>query len=435
MSGRRDLGWARLKRFPPAARSAPAQTRAILRFAVGKTFRVSSIDKEGRVGLDLSPDADRKFGGFMHEVWVESDEVERDVPRLNEAKGRPAFGDVIHLANGESTFGHLRLLGARKVLGMRDSLTTGPVSTNPTEHTALRKTYWREFYRRIAIRFSSAHSLISAADLSKGLAGRKPGQPVVLWSGSLWAELLFVWWACDALSRHGVSPGDVWLASTAGDFARYATRKPETPSHASDEEVRRIFTFSRRCTATELRSGARLWSAFAAGDLGALQEARTKAASAPPLGPMPASACVMVPQLRRKGRQSRLHLSDYDQRLLGLFTSGEWSTALGRLKNRDTKAGFMSLLEGYGDMIIPVRLAEWASHAPDVLESRPIPGAVTALGAVEYRLTNRGTELLHQGLSQPTEAPPIAIGGFVAYASDMEWACDRRDGEWSFVPG
>lgn len=393
--------------MPPSAAGTPEDTRSILRFSVGKTFRVTETTKDGLVGLDVSPDVDHKFGGFMHEIWVEPEHLEADVPRLNAAPGRPSFGEVFHLAHGGSTAGHLKDLGAKHVVMMMDSLTTGPASPSPAKHFALRRDYWRDFYRHLprptggkAPRFSSPPgTLTSSSDLKTGLRGRRRGQPLVLWSGAGWDELLFVWWACDALLRCRVSPEDIWVASPTAEFNRYATRELESVSHANDEDVLRVFTFSRRCGAAFLRSGARQWAAFTAGDLGALQKSRSGRVSAPPLGPLPPTAAAFVPQFRRRGRTRTLHLSDYDRRLLGLFSSGDWSSAMGRLKNAVTRDAFMSLLQGYGDLLVPARLAAWAMHAPDILEQRPANDAKSFLNAVEYRLTTTGIALLEGGLT------------------------------------
>ena len=46
-----------------------------------------------RAELELSPDADRKFGGFTHEIWVEPEGVERDVcARVNRAFRKSHLG-------------------------------------------------------------------------------------------------------------------------------------------------------------------------------------------------------------------------------------------------------------------------------------------------------------------------------------------------------
>jgi hypothetical protein len=426
--------------MPPQASSSAEETRRILRFAVGRTFRVTEPGSHGLVGLDVSPDVDRKFGGFMHEIWVEEEHVEPDVPRLNEAPGRPSLGDVVHLVHGGSTAGHLKALGAKRVLMMMDSLTTGPASANPAKHLALRRGYWRNFFRQLprlkgakALRDSSPFGTVtSATDLKAGLRGRRSGQPVVLWCGADWDELLFVWWACDALLRCKVSPRDIWIASTTAEFNRYGKRELASVAHAEDEEVQRVFTFSRRCSASCLRRGARLWAAFAAGDLGALQRFRGDRTYVPPLGPLPPTAAAFVPQLRR-GPTLRIGLTEYDSRLLGLFSSGDWCSAMGRLKNGATRNSFMSLMQEYGDLLIPARLATWATCAPDILEHRPASDAKRFLDAVEYRLTDRGIAILQGDLAAPAIAPPIAVGGFVAYAADMKWASESTEDAWRFV--
>lgn len=66
-----------------------------------------------------------------------------------QAPARPSFSDAIHLVHGGSAAGHLKALGAKRVLFSMDSLTTGPASSKPVTHSALRQTYWRDFYRRL----------------------------------------------------------------------------------------------------------------------------------------------------------------------------------------------------------------------------------------------------------------------------------------------
>jgi hypothetical protein len=364
--------------------------------------------------------------------------------RLNAVLQRPSFGEALHLAHGGSTAGHLKALGAKRVLMMMDSLTTGPVSSNPAEHLDLRLAYWRNFYRGLpsppgkkAPRFSVGSgpvgTLTSASDLKKGLRGRRTGEPLVLWSGARWDELLFAWWVCDALIRCEVSASDVWVASPTAVVTRHANRELQSPTHAQDEDLLQMFAASVQCTATLLRSGARLWAAFTKGDLGAIQRLRSHRTSSPPLGPIPAPAAALVPQVHHAGGKQRIGLSDYDRRLLGLFSSGKWSTAIGRLKDAGTSESYLSLMEAYGDLLIPERLNAWAAHGPDILEERPMRQARSTLDAVEYRLTTKGRAILKNGLPLPTAAPEISVGGFVAYAAAMNWACEVGDGKWRFV--
>jgi hypothetical protein len=424
MGERRGLTWARLTRRPAWAASAPDETRAVVTFCVGKTFRVTATNAVGQVGLDVSPDVDRKFGGFMNELWVEPEHLEPDGPRLNQAKGRPAFGDAFHLLRGASTFGRFRHLGAKHLLGSEDSLSTGPSSPHPKHQPLLRQAFWRNFYRSLPRptgvrppRYSPTKGMInSLADLEERLRKRPAGQPIVMWCGADWDDLLFVWWSCDALTRSKVSPRDLWLASAAAEFNRHAARELTSLDQAGDDDILRMFTFSRRCTAPVLSWGACLWAAFAAGDLGAIQAFRDGPRSAPPLGPLPVSAATLVPRVRPGGRSHRLRLSAYDHRLLGLFSSGAWTTAMGRLEHAAQRQSFMKLIDAYGGALVAARLAAWAAHAPAVLESRIRLEAKSFLDAVEYRLTSMGMALLKHGLQDLAVAPPLAVGGFIAGA-------------------
>lgn len=331
-----------------------------------------------------------------------------------QAPARPSFSDAIHLVHGGSAAGHLKVLGAKRVLFSMDSLTTGPASPKPVTHATLRHAYWRDFYRRLprpagmrALRsLSPPDELTSAKDLKVALRGRRSDQPVVLWTGDPGDEVLFAWWACDALLRCRVSPKGLWVASASAELARGSTSAlksmavPVSVAWATDDAVRRVFAVTRRSSAAFLRDGARRWAAFVAGELGALQRPRsTRGQPALRLGPLPRAAVELIPQVRWRGGGRQLHLSDYDERLLGVFSSGAWSTARARLEDPSTRAAFRSLLAGHGDLLIPSRLAAWAAHAPGVLEQRPASAASSFLDAVEYRLTGRGMDLLENGLA------------------------------------
>jgi HEAT repeat protein len=344
--------------------------------------------------------------------------------------------------HGGSTAGHLKALGAKRVLFSMDSLTTGPASPEPVTHSKLRQTYWRDFYRRLprpagrrALRSSSPRGeLTSATDLKVALRGRRSDQPVVLWTGDPGDEVLFAWWACDALLRCRVSPRDVWVASASAELDRGSTSELKSVAWASDEAVRRVFSVSRRSTAAFLRAGARRWAAFAAGELGALQRPLSpRGQPALRLSPLPRAAAELIPQVRRRGGGRQLHLSDYDERLLGVFSSGAWSTARARFGDPSTRAAFRSLLDDHGGLLIASRLAAWAAHAPDVLEQRPASAASSFLDAVEYKLTGRGMDLIKNGLTALALAPQMSVGGFVAYAAQMKWGCEFQGEDWRFV--
>ncbi len=297
--------------------------------------------------------------------------------------------EALHLAYGASMVGQLRRLGAKRVLGLFDSFSTGPVALDSARCTRRRSTYWRAFYallRQKPPRYTFPGEVRSAADLRRALRRRREGQPVVLWSFTAeWGERLFEWWACHALRESGVSPREIWLRNSSASEAT-------------------------RCSALFLRTSSRCWAAYATGDLGALQRHGGEA--------LPPAVAALVPELR--GR--RLHLSAADSSLLALFADS-WNRI----------ASWSSVMQDFGDLFPVVRMRQWASFAPQLVEQRTTRQTTPVLDTNEYRLTSAGRSQLSEGLTEPTLAPPVAMGGFVAYTPTMKWACERSAGAWRFV--
>lgn len=339
------------------------------------------------------------------------------------ASARPSFDDAWHLVHGGTT---LRPLASKRVLIFEDALENGPVSNSPLRHRVLREEYWRTFYRRLpsigrgGTWKSASSDLISANDLKKRLKNKRP---IVLWSGGTWLEILFVWWACDALIRCEIDPAEVWVGSATGELAKWASRL--SPTHIRRREFLSVLAFNRRCDAEFLSTGARLWGAFCHGDLGVVEAHR--AAAVPHL---PIHSSDFIPEVRG---HSRLFLSSYDTRLLGLFASGEWNSAIASLSSPDTRRTFISLLDGHGDLLISIRLSEWAHHAPDILECRRAENPKSYSRVFEYRLTARGVAMLVEGFDSPTIAPPMTVGGYIAYGLRMKWAKRVVNDNWHFV--
>jgi len=71
-----------------------------------------------------------------------------------------------------------------------------------------------------------------------------------------------------------------------------------------------------------------------------------------------------------------------------------------------------------GDLFIPKRLDQWATHSPTpAVERAPGPKPETAMLAHVYRITEHGQRLRDRGLAQLADAPPLPMAGTVAYAS------------------
>ena len=60
-----------LKVLPPWVAKLPKESRDVFAFCVGRTFRVSEIDRAGLLVLDVSAEVDRRFGGYGNDIRVE----------------------------------------------------------------------------------------------------------------------------------------------------------------------------------------------------------------------------------------------------------------------------------------------------------------------------------------------------------------------------
>lgn len=72
------------KVLPPWVDGLPEESRRVFQFCLGRSYRVAEIDSQGLFVLDVSKDIDHRFGGFMNDIRLEEEYLERKAPR----KGR-----------------------------------------------------------------------------------------------------------------------------------------------------------------------------------------------------------------------------------------------------------------------------------------------------------------------------------------------------------
>jgi len=66
--------------MPPWVERLPAESQAVFRFCLGRTYEISDITDDGLLVLDVSADIDARFGGFMNDIRVEPEFVSRQGP-------------------------------------------------------------------------------------------------------------------------------------------------------------------------------------------------------------------------------------------------------------------------------------------------------------------------------------------------------------------
>jgi hypothetical protein len=63
--------------LPPWVDQLPDESQAVFRLCVGRIYPVDEIDEQGLLVLDVSADVDDLFGGYMNDIRVEPEYVER----------------------------------------------------------------------------------------------------------------------------------------------------------------------------------------------------------------------------------------------------------------------------------------------------------------------------------------------------------------------
>ena len=67
--------WVRFTTLPPWVRELPEDSQEVFRFCVGGTFQVLEVDCHRHLVLDVSPEVDERFGGFLNDIRVEEEYV------------------------------------------------------------------------------------------------------------------------------------------------------------------------------------------------------------------------------------------------------------------------------------------------------------------------------------------------------------------------
>jgi hypothetical protein len=67
----------RLREVPPWVNELPQESQAVYRFCVGRAYLIAEVDPDGLLVLDVSRDVDQRFGGFLHDIRVEAEWVDR----------------------------------------------------------------------------------------------------------------------------------------------------------------------------------------------------------------------------------------------------------------------------------------------------------------------------------------------------------------------
>jgi hypothetical protein len=296
----------------------------------------------------------------------------------------PSIAEAIHLVSGSAAAGWVKAIGAKTGITSDDKLTSGPCDVNPVRHAELRRTWDGAEFRR-------------PFDLER-LRGAIAGEaPIALWGTRAYSDLVWIWWALDALDRIGVARSRCWLAQPYSDDS-YAI-----VGMFDADEMRAAFSAATPITDDQWREGGELWSQFASPSPLAFDEVRRRGSSA--FSELTSSAEIHGAWFPRFDN-GRLRLSELDEVLLG-NVGDSWRTpnnVIGTLPER----GHEQLISPFDAYFTVERLRHWATHG--VLERETLDDQ-NPYEQDRFRATDRARALLSDGLDRVSDAPPMYVGG------------------------
>jgi Domain of unknown function (DUF1835) len=327
-----------------------------------------------------------------------------------------AIADAVHLIRGSSAGGTLRQSGARFVIAAPDSLAYGPSSFDPVEHWGLRSAFWNEVSGSSSLEPEKAP--IAAAELQAAVQAFPSGLPIVLWSGENWNDRLFLWWALDALSRTSLALRTIWLASPLciheWDFL-------ESMGCYRPDQITEMFGRAHRFGPKTVKAASARWRLFCATTPRGLADIAT---TREPWFGLSTDYLRFFPRAISKA----LCVSEFDEVVLSGFSPKAWRRPLSLLSpERLTQH---PVLLNHGDLLPLLRLDAWTVPRPLPVLLRRETGNERIYTRYEYRLTAHGARVLKHGLGNVAWAPPLSMGGHVAYDAKNPWVVRQMAAGW-----
>ncbi|WP_437933276.1 hypothetical protein [Sorangium sp. So ce341] len=313
---------------------------------------------------------------------------------------RSALG-MVHVAIGRIAQSELKKT-VSPVVVEDDNLLLGPSSADPARHRAVRSRYWGSE---------------PSAELNEELA-RPDGPPICVALPPTVSGLLSFCRICASGLERRRAVFIVDLGSHAVPFPQGCD--PAEELYFDVAEALRRNPSMIRCSELELALLATLWKLWCR---------RSPVA----IARFCASGGTLHPQLANLGRYlagyfprqsgGDLLLSRLDELLLRQL-SREWITPTKVFTNalRENQ-GLHAWLAHIGDLFVPKRLLEWSRHGDGrSVERKEHPEKPSEMNRWSFRW-RAGGEAILDALPSLRDAPPISIGGAVAYDADRPWVC------------
>ncbi|HEY3964554.1 MAG TPA: hypothetical protein VGM05_08405 [Planctomycetaceae bacterium] len=322
-----------------------------------------------------------------------------------------------------------------------------------------------------------------ADDVGSALANFSATKAVVIWTRRHWSDRLALWWSLSSLARMNVDVSRFTIATAESSSDSTNPRAPDADSISCLPVIRLRSAFDKRVALTNrhVEIGSGLWAKYAAPSPLKFDEAfQAGIAEFPDLTAVAEPFGWLFPRSIGSGMPVRLSRLDeifleglkvdvwltpqellrislcakevLDKRAGGIevdlnlenmtdLSWLEWAKLhlasdpriLRKVVEERISAGksdlLMPIIMQFGDMLFRRRLHEWAMHQPasPVLEFRPGSVDKNDFTRVSYRLTQRGKQLIDEGLLTPDDAPAMFAGGCEVYRKEAFWVRCKDD--------
>ncbi|WP_437648852.1 hypothetical protein [Sorangium sp. So ce362] len=310
--------------------------------------------------------------------------------------------DAVYVAIGRIAQSELGKI-ASSVVVEDDNLLLGPSSVDPKRHRAVRARHW---------------GVQPSAELDEDLA-RSDGKPLCVVLPPTIRGLLSFSRICASVAERerqvfamALSP-DVMVAMPQGP-------DPAEEVYVDVADALQREPFVAQCSQLEIALVATLWKLWCRRSPVAISR-------------FCASGGTFHPQLANLGRYHAgyfprltvqgLMLSRFDDLLLRQLSS-DWIAPVKVFSNgMRAKSGLHAWLSHVGDFYVSGRLLAWSRHGRGrIIECQEHPEKSSELSRWSFRWHAGGEKILEQ-LPSLQVAPPVSVGGAVAYDDDRAWVC------------
>lgn len=323
---------------------------------------------------------------------------------------------AIEIVRGFGAAGALRQLGALYVIVTTDELATGPSSSNPHEHVAMRKLYWQQLARlgpqpeQLPQVTHQERQVFDADGLRAKLRQAPPGALVRVWASRQYNDQLFLAWALDGLKRARIPVSRVRLVHAGHQELDRLNPEQFTRYAKGAKSLRREF----------LEEALRVWRSFTSKNP---ERLRQEGRSSTFVGHIVGHYALALP--RCLGRSDvRLRLSVFDESVLGRLSPRSWTSAFDLCSAPQILKDLV--VSSFGPDLFVRRLWAWSEHsgrgAVDRREGRKGYGVLLA----EYKLTEVGRQLLDGGMRNHGDAPALHVGGYSVFATSARWVAMKQ---------